>query len=172
MKPAARIAVVAVLLLCGSAGVLYPLNGSLREAGSEVELLEADLARDAGVHDELMRAYARRREMQDHLSERAYKLCPNTPEAEHEVEGNVQSLVEGAGLQSLRVDRRNENLDGTTPCLVFELLVNGDGQALNRFLRALEDMNWVTRVTSLSIEPGDAVRRITIQVAVVLERKP
>ena len=61
MTPGARIAIVAVLLLGASAGVLYPLHGSLAEAQTEVELLEADLARDAGVHPAyLARAFARK----------------------------------------------------------------------------------------------------------------
>ncbi|HZL99872.1 MAG TPA: hypothetical protein VFD43_06435 [Planctomycetota bacterium] len=171
MKPAARISVVAVLLLCGSAGVLYPLHGSLSELEAQVELLEADLARNAGVHEELMRAGAQRREVQERLSQRAFKLCPNTPEAEHDVEADLQNRVEDAGLQSLRVDRRNDSVDGANPCLVFDLVVDGDGPALHRFLLALEELSWVTRVTSLSIEPGEGVRRINIQVAVVLERK-
>ena len=171
MTPAARIAVVAGLMLVGSAGTLYPLHLSLREATTEVELLEADLARDAGVHDQLMAAHALVREVEQRMSERAFKLCPNTPEAEHEVESNLQSRVEQAGLKSSKMDRRNELLDGTDPCLVFELLVDGDGPALHRFLRLLEEMSWVTRVTSLEIASGTGERRITIQIAVMLERK-
>ena len=171
MTPAARIAVVAAHMLVGSAGTLYPLLLSEREATTEVELLEADLARDAGVHDQLMAAHALVREVEQRMSERAFKLCPNTPEAEHEVESNLQSRVEQAGLKSSKMDRRNELLDGTDPCLVFELLVDGDGPALHRFLRLLEEMSWVTRVTSLEIASGTGERRITIQIAVMLERK-
>jgi len=63
-----------------------------------------------------------------------------------------------------------ESLDGGNPCLVIELVVDGDGSSLNRFLRSIEEMSWVTRVMSLSIEPGSSVRRINIQVAVMLER--
>jgi len=171
MTPAARIAVVAVIMLVASAGALYPLHASLREASTEVELLEADLARDATVHDQLMAAHARCREVEQRMSERAFKLCPNTPEAEHEVESDLQSRVEQAGLKSSKMDRRNELLDGSDPCLVFELLVDGDGPALHRFLLLLEGMNWVTRVTSLEIASGTGERRITIQIAVMLERK-
>lgn len=171
MTPAARIAVVAVLMLLGSAGALFPIHAKLGEAATEVELLEADLARDAGVHDQLMQAHALVREVEQRMSERAFKLCPNTPEAEHEVESDLQSRVEQAGLKSSKMDRRNELLDGTDPCLVFELLVDGDGPALHRFLRLLEQMSWVTRVTSLEIASGTGERRITIQIAVMLERK-
>ena len=171
MTPAARIAVIAVIMLVASAGVLYPLRGSLGEATTEVELLEADLGRDAGVHDQLMAAHALVREVEQRMSERAFKLCPNTPEAEHEVESNLQSRVEEAKLQSVKMDRRNETLDGSDPCLVFELLVDGDGQALNRFLRSLEELSWVTRVMSLEVASGANTRRINIQVAVMLERR-
>jgi hypothetical protein len=31
-------------------------------------------------------------------------------------------------------------------------------------------MSWVTRVMNLSVEPGASVRRINIQIAVMLER--
>lgn len=171
MKPAARIAVAAMVLLGASAGVLYPMHGSLREVTTEVKLLDADLARDEGVHEELMSAHARRLELKQLMNERAYRLCPNTPEAEHEVESNLLQRVEGAGLSSVRMDRRNESLDGGNPCLVIELVVDGDGSSLNRFLRSIEEMSWVTRVTSLEIAPGNSVRRINIQVAVMLERR-
>ena len=170
MTPGARIAIVAVLLLVASAGVLYPLHGSLGEATTEVELLEADLARDSGVHDSLMAAHMQRLEVQKRMSERAYRLCPDTPEAEHEVESNLLQGVEASGLASIRMDQRNDLLDGAIPCLVLELVVDGDGHALNRFLRTLEEMSWVTRVLSMSIEPGANVRRMNIQIAVMLER--
>ena len=171
MTPAARIAVVAVLMLVGSAAALFPLHAKLDEATTEVELLQADLDRDAGVHDQLMAAHAKCREVEQRKSERAFKLCPNTPEAEHEIESDLQSRVEQAGLKSSKMDRRNEMLDGTDACLVFELLVDGDGPALHRFLLLLEEMSWVTRVTSLEIASGTGERRITIQIAVMLERK-
>lgn len=171
MKPAARIAVAAVVLLGASAGVLYPMHDSLREVGTELELLEADLARDAGVHEQLMSAHAQRQELEQAMKSRAYRLSPNTPEAEHEVESNLLQRVEAAGLSSVRMDRRNESLDGANPCLVIDLVVDGDGSSLNRFLRSLEEMSWVTRVTSLEIAPGNSVRRINIQVAVMLERR-
>ena len=70
------------------------------------------------------------------------------------------------------MDRRNESLDGGNPCLIIELVVDGDGSSLNRFLRSIEEMSWVTRVLNLSIDAGSSVRRITIQVAVMLERSP
>jgi hypothetical protein len=172
MKPAARIAVVAIAMLAASAGALYPLQGSLREKSTEVKLLEADLGRDSSVHEQLMSAHATRRDVELRMSERAFRLCPNTPEAEHEVESNLLQRVEGSGLKSSRMDRRNESLDGGNPCLVIELVVEGDGSSLNRFLRSLEEMNWVTRVLSMSIDAGTSVRRIDIQVAVMLERSP
>jgi hypothetical protein len=170
MKPASRIAVIAVVMVVASAGVLYPLHGSLREAQTEVDLLEADLARDASVHEELMRAHGQRVEMTEQLSQRAFRLCPNTPEAEHEVESNLLQRVENSGLSSDKMDRRKEQLDGDNPCLIIELQVQGDGAALNRFLLSLEEMSWVTRVMNLSVEPGASVRRINIQIAVMLER--
>ena len=57
MKPSGRIIATAVVLLAASAGVLYPLQGSIKSLRTEVERLDVDLARDAGVHAQLMSAH-------------------------------------------------------------------------------------------------------------------
>ena len=51
-----RIAGVAVALLMATAGVLYPIKGSLGEASADVERLQDDVARDASVHEQLLAA--------------------------------------------------------------------------------------------------------------------
>lgn len=171
MKASGRIVATAVVLLAASAGVLYPLQGSIKSLRTEVEHLDQDLARDAGVHAELMAAHNQLLEVEQRIADRRFGLCPNTPEAEHEFESSLLRRVEESGMHQVRMDRRSENIDGETPSLVIELVVEGDAFSLHDFLKAVEGMRFVTRVSHLAIEPGTDVRRITIQVAVMLEQK-
>ena len=171
MKPSGRIVATAVVLLAASAGVLYPLQGSIKSLRTEVDRLDLDLARDAGVHAQLMSVHNQLLEVEQLIADRAFGLCPNTPEAEHEFESSLLRAVEESGMHQVRMDRRSENLDGETPSLAIELVVEGDAFALYDFLKAVEGMRFVTRVNHLVIEPGTDVRRITIQVAVLLEQK-
>jgi hypothetical protein len=164
------IAVIALVLLVASAGVLYPLHGSIESARGDVQLLESELQRDATVHDSLMSAHRQFTSLQDRIRQRAYRLCPKTPEAQHQFEGSLQETVVGAGLTSIRMDRRNEQQEAGHPCLIIDLTVDGDAASLQRFLIGLERLPWVTRVLNLAIEAGGERRRIQTQVAVMLER--
>ncbi|MHC5209510.1 MAG: hypothetical protein ACYTG2_02185 [Planctomycetota bacterium] len=170
MKPSVSIAVIGVGLCIASAGVLYPLHGSIASVGSEKESLEAEIVRDGGVHEVLMATHEEFTSLQKRIRERAYRLCPNTSEAEHEFENSLQDAVGMSGLASVRMDRRNEQMEAGHPCLIIDLAVDGDAAALQRFLVELEQLPWVTRVLSLAIEAGAETRRIQIQVAVMLER--
>jgi hypothetical protein len=172
MKPSGRITIVAVALVLASAGTLYPIRSSLSDAQSEVDRIQADLDRDRGVHEQLLAAHARMLEVKKRIAERAFSLCPSTPEAEHEFETALLGLVESTGLHSVRMDRQSETLDGRTPALSLDLVVEGEAKSLQAFLQALEGMRWVTRVLGISVEPGNEVRRMTLQVAVILEQKP
>jgi hypothetical protein len=172
MKPSGRITLIAVALLMASAGTLYPIRKSMISAQSEVERIQTDLDRDQGVHDQLMAAHARMLEVKKGIAERAFSLCPNTPEAEHEFETTLLGLVESTGLHSVRMDRQPEAMDTRTPSLSLDLVVEGEAQSLQKFLQALEGMRWVTRVVGISVEPGNEVRRMTLEIAVILEQKP
>jgi hypothetical protein len=172
MKPGGRITFVAVALVLASAGTLYPIRTSMVAAQAEVDRVETDLARDAGVHDELLRAHAQMQEVKKRIAERAFSLCPSTPEAEHGFETALLGMVETSGLHSVRMDRQAESLDGRTPMLAIDLVVEGEARALQDFLLAVEGMRWVTRVLGISIEPGNEIRRMTLQIAVILEQKP
>ena len=171
MKPSGRIAVTAVVLLAASAGVLYPLQGSIGSLQTEVDRLDQDLARDASVHGQLMATHNELLEVEKRIADRPFGLCPNTPEAEHEFETSLLRAVEESGMHQVKMDRRSEKRDGEAPSLAIELVVEGDAFSLHDFLKAVEGMQFVTRVNNLAIEPGTDVRRVTIQVAVMLEQK-
>ncbi len=172
MKPNGKIALAAVALVMASAGTLYPIRNSLASSQSEVDRIQADLDRDQGVHEQLLKAHARMLEVKASIAERAFGLCPSTPEAEHEFETSLLGLVDSTGLHSVRMDRKTETMDSRTPVLSLDLVVEGEAQSLQKFLQALEGMRWVTRVLGITVEPGNEVRRMTLQIAVILEQKP
>jgi hypothetical protein len=76
MKASANIAIIAVILVGASAGVLYPLHGSIGSVRKDVGELEAELAREQGGHAALLDAYGKFKELQDRIRQRAYRLCP------------------------------------------------------------------------------------------------
>jgi hypothetical protein len=172
MRPGVLIVMIAMGLLTASAGVLYPVRSAVRGAREDVARLEQELGRERGLRAEAMRVRRELEQTQQSLSQRVLRLCPDTPEAQHEFEAGLLGAVESSGLSSVRMDRRRDLLDGDQTCLVIDLVVDGDAQALHRFLRVVEGLPWVTRVLSLSIDPGAAVRRITLQLALVLEPSP
>lgn len=172
MKINGRIAAVAVGLLVASAGVLYPVEGSMKSAASDVDSLQRSLEADAGVHDQLVAARKSMDEVHEHVAALPFSLCPATPDAEHEFEAQLMAAVEASGLHSVRMDRREDAKDARYPTLSMDLVVEGDAFALQRFLLALEAQKYVTRITQMSVESGADVRRIDLQIAVMLEQKP
>jgi hypothetical protein len=172
MKPAGRITFVAVALIMASAGTLYPIRNSMAAAQADVERIETDLSRDAGVHEQLLQSHAQMQAVKKRIEERAFSLCPATPEAEHGFETALLGMVDSSGLHSVRMDRGAERMDGRTPMLAIDLVVEGEARSLHAFLQAVEGMRWVTRVLGVTIEPGNEVRRMTLQIAVILEQKP
>ena len=171
MKISGRIAVVGVGLLIASSGVLYPLQGKIASAGSEVDGLRSQLQAAGGVHVELLAARAEMEQARARAAGRDVSLCPATPEAQHAFESDLAAEIERSGLHSIRTDRRPETRDGR-PILLIDMVVEGEATSLHKFLVQLEGMRWVTRVLSLGVEPGSELRRITLQIAVMLEQKP
>jgi len=169
MKTNGRIAAVAMGLVLASAGVLYPIHGSISTARAESERIESELDADRTVHQELLDAQQAMNDVQRRVAERPFGLCPDTPEAQHEFEAALMGHVESSGLHSVRMDRREVARDGRYATLTMDLVVEGDAFALQRFLRAVEEMGYVTRVTLLVVEPGAEVRRMNLQIAVMLE---
>jgi len=170
MKIGGRIAVVAVGLVLASSGVVYPLQGSIASAGNEVEQLQSRIAAESGVQLELLAARAEMDALRERIEQRDVHLCPATPEAQHSFESDLAARIERSGLHSVRSDRKLDNRDGR-PALVLDMVVEGDAFALHKFLGSLEEMRWVTRVLALGVEPGQDLRRITLQIAVMLEQK-
>ncbi len=170
MKINGRIFAVAMGLALASAGVLYPIHGSMRGAAAAGERIDVELDADRTVHQQLLDAQEAMNDVQRRVAERPFGLCPSTPEAQHEFEAAVMGHVESSGLHSVRMDRREEARDGRYATLTMDLVVEGDAFALQRFLRAVEEMSYVTRVTSLTVEPGAEVRRMNLQIAVMLEQ--
>lgn len=171
MKINGRISAVAVGLLMASAGVLYPVNGSMQAARNDVETLRTALEADAGVHEQLLAAREAMQEVDAHVAALPFSLCPATPEAQHDFEAQLMGQVEASGLHSVRMDRREDMHDARYPTLSMDLVVEGDAFALQRFLLALESQKYITRITQLAIESGADVRRMNLQIAVMLEQK-
>jgi hypothetical protein len=169
MKTNGRIVAVAMGLVLASAGVLYPIHGTISAAREESGRIESELDADRTVHQQLLDAQEAMNDVQRRVAERPFGLCPGTPEAQHEFEAALMGHVESSGLHSVRMDRREEARDGRYATLTMDLVVEGDAFALQRFLQAVEEMRYVTRVTSLVVEPGAEVRRMNLQIAVMLE---
>jgi hypothetical protein len=166
-----RVAAVAVGLLMATAGVLYPIKGSLGEATGDVDRLEQELAHDGNVSEQLEAAKEALEDVQARVAALPFGLCPATPEAQHEWEAALMAQVESSGLHSIRMDRRTEARAGGYSSLTMDLVLEGDAEAMQKFLQSLESMRYVTRVTSLTVEPGGLVRRANLQIAVMLEQK-
>jgi hypothetical protein len=171
MKINGRIAAVAVGLLVASAGVLYPVHGTMKAARNDVDTLQMALDADAGVHTQLLIARESMDKVDEHVASLPFSLCPATPEAQHDFEAQLMTQVEASGLHSVRMDRREDMLDARYPTLAMDLVVEGDAFALQRFLLALESQKYITRITQLAVEAGGDVRRMNLQIAVMLEQK-
>ncbi len=169
--PTSRVAIVAVILLIVSAGILYPIHGKISTLEDEVAQLDQQREADEPVPMLVKDAHDRVMAMRDRIQGRAYHLCPSTPEAQQELERTVMDHVMNAGLDSIRMDSGAEVRTGPFPYRTFDLVVEGDANALRSFLVDLETMPWVTRVLRLSVEQGDDTRRISLQIAVMLESK-
>jgi hypothetical protein len=164
-----RISIVAMGLLMATGGLLQPIRSSVESSRAEVERLQQELARSGDLPRERRRLQQELDSILQEIQQRAWRLCPDTPEAQHEFESSLLEAVQDSGLESVRMDRRSELLDGRHACLTIEMVVDGDAYALHQFLLAVERLPWVTRVLSLAIDPGAAERRITVQIALILE---
>jgi hypothetical protein len=158
-------------LVVATAGILYPLQSKVSAASSAVDTLDGELSANADVHGQLLAAHAAMIAVQKRIQDRAVILCPDTPEAIHEFESSVLDEVDRCGLHSVRMDRHAESQDLMAPSFSTDLVVEGDASALHTFLEALESLRWVSRVMSISIDPGNEVRRVSLQIAVMLEQK-
>ncbi len=169
MKLNSRIAVTAMALLMASGGLLYPLLGGVAELGSEVEALGLQVGRYDAVVGEVLAKELEMKALRQQVEQRAFRLLPDDPESHHSVESQLLTLVEQSGLVLVKNSRTHGQEDSSLPSLNWEWVVDGHAESLMRFLAALEDMEWISRVKRLNIQPGSDVRRITLVISVLLE---
>ena len=172
MKFQAKLAVIGVGLVLASSGVVYPMRGSIDELEQEVASLELQRASDQMLPGQVKALHTQVMEMRARSAQRPKNLCPDTPEAQQEVEKAVLGHVISAGLMTVRTDSGTTVRTGKYPYRTIDLVVEGEAQSLQSFFHGLEEMPWVTRILKLSVDKqGESRRRITLQVAVMLEAK-
>lgn len=171
MKMSSQIAVIGVGLVLLSSGVVMPFRSGLSDLESEVAVLEQQRLDDAAVPAKVEQAYQRVSEIRSQRTDRAAQLCPDTPEAQQEVETLVLEAVLKSGLRQIRMDTGSVDRSARFPSRPLDLVVEGNAVALKKFLVALEAMPWVTRVINLSVDQGERIRRINLRIAVMLEAK-
>ncbi len=171
MKFGAHIAVTGMALAVASAGVLFPIYGKVGGLQEEVASLEAEQATGGAIEAQFMQLEAEKRDLEERIAGRQFRLLPDNQEAHHNFETRLLQLVGDSGLNSVRTGRGKDAVGGLYRHLDWELVVEGAAGDLDRFLISLERIEWVTRVQSLQVEPGDEMRRITMKIAVMLETK-
>lgn len=169
MKLPTHIIITAGAMVIASAGVLYPINTSIDELRNEIQVMEAARNGDELVSAELRATQERIADLEAEMESRTKVLCPNTPAARHAVETAVHDRINRAGLRRVSTDNQPNVMGPETPAFGISLIVEGDAFELHEFLVGIESLKWVTRVLSFNIQPGDEQRRITLQIAVLLE---
>ncbi|MFT7462786.1 MAG: hypothetical protein ACI9EF_001128 [Pseudohongiellaceae bacterium] len=171
MNMSSQIAVTAVAMVIGSAGLLYPLHQSITELEVEVESLEESAAID-DVQSQIVAMHARIAEAEVELEGRTLVLCPDSSEARLEFETALTLKLVASGLQRVSVDRTKGTPIHGVPTFVIELVVEGDAVELHTFLQGLESLLWANRVIHLEVQPGLGRRTVEMKVAVPLESMP
>lgn len=169
MKINTKLVMIAVGLLVVSAGIVWPIRGNISTLQQEVSGLELQMASDESIPAQVAAMHQRVKDARERSSARSKNLCPDTPQAQQSVEKMVLAHVMDSGLMSVRTDSGSTVRTGKFPYRTFDLVVEGDAQALMNFFRALESMPWVTRVLKVGVEQGEATRRITLEIALMLE---
>lgn len=172
MSVTTQVALTAMGLVVATAGVLYPINSTIAGLESEISVLEADR-----TGDELVAAQLRsvQEEVDARLAEtdsREVILCPNTSAGRHGVETAVLQQVGASGLRRISTDRQPSVMGPEVPSFGISLIVEGDAFQLHEFLEGLESIKWLTRVLTLDVQPGSEERRMSMQIAVLLENDP
>ncbi|GJM22553.1 MAG: hypothetical protein DHS20C15_24680 [Planctomycetota bacterium] len=169
MKFPTHIIVTVGALVIGSAGVLYPINTNIDELRNEIQVMEAQRNGDELVSAELRATQDRIAALEAEMESRTKELCPNTPAGRHAVETAVHERINRSGLRRISMDRQPSVMGPETPAFGISIIVEGDAFELHEFLVGVESLKWVTRVLSFNIQPGEEQRRITLQIAVLLE---
>ena len=166
-----QIAVMGIFALIAVSGVVGPVEYAQGGVQSEIDTLNAELDAHADLQMQLKKAAQRVRDLERMIEERPVSLLPDTPAAHQAFESKLLEAVDSSGVNSVRLDRRDAMREGDLMYLKYEQQLEGDAAQIHAFLHQIDVMPWVTRVMSLAIEAGDDVRRMTLEVAVVLEPK-
>jgi len=169
MTKRGHLAAMGVVAVVSVAGVVTPIEAAQGGVRGEIEALQTQLDANAALQEQLVEAARRVRELERMIEERPVSLLPDTPASHQAFESKLLEAVDGSGVNSLRLDRRDAMREGDLTYLKYEQQLEGNAEQIHAFLNELDTMPWVTRVMSLGIEPGDEVRRMTLEIAVVLE---
>ena len=134
MKMSSQLAVLGVGLVLLSSGVIWPIRSDVSGLEAEVLLLDQQSKNDAIVPKLVEQAYERVSEIRLQRTLRAAQLCPDTPEAQQEVETLVLEAVLKSGLRQVRVDTGSVDRGARFPSRPIDLVVEGDATSLKKFL--------------------------------------
>lgn len=172
MKQSIQMVLTASGVLLACAGVLFPIRSTIAELEEGVSQLENACVQDASLDMQLIQVRKQIEDFKAKGHDRDYSLCPDTPEARNEFENRLLDQVKKSGLRRVSMDRKaGDSFEGDVPAFLTTLVVEGDATEMNKFLVGLESIEWVTRVCDLEVKPGDVERRITMHIAVLLERQ-
>lgn len=171
MRASSPIAVTAVAVVVGIAGLLYPVHKTIVDLEGEIETLgESVVQADLELEIDVMRQ--RISELDAALEQRTLVLCPGASAARHQFETAVTAELVNAGLERVSIDRATGVPIHGIPTFVIELVVEGDAIQLHEFLRGLESLPWANRVIHLAVNPGIGRRTVEMTIAVPLELTP
>lgn len=175
MKLSTQAIVTAAGLLLVSAGALMPVRGDISELEQAVTQLESETLLDDSLDMQLDVVRQQLAELGEQQAAREFHLCPDTPESRNALEGALLAAMQKAGLVRVSMDRKPGAPIAQLPSFVIALVVEGGAYQLHDFLRAIERLDWVTRVLKLEVQQGDLRqqgdrRRIQMQLAVPLEK--
>lgn len=168
MKMSGHIAVTAVAVVMGAAGLLYPIQQKINGLETEIASLD-DLAPQTNVPLQIKAMHERITEADAVLDERTQALCPDSSAARLQFETALAAELLSSGLQRVSIDRTNGVPIHDIPTFVIEIVVEGTAAELHGFLRGLESLPWVNRVIHLDVHPGLGHRTVEMKIAVPLE---
>lgn len=171
MSRNAHFAVTAMVALITISGVVVPIEMVKSDKRAEVDRLAGVVAADADLSEEVTAAHENLRAILSEIESRPVKLLADTPQGHQDFENALLIAVEENGVNSVRLDRKDAVRGSSFTSLRYDQQIEGDAYQIHAYLDALDRMPWVTRCQTLSVEPGDEVRRAALEIAVVLEPK-
>ena len=168
MKMSSQIAITAIVVIIGAAGLLYPIHQNISELEFEIEALGGSAAQ-IDVQTQIISMHERIAAAELAIEERTLFLCPDSSAARLQFETSLTSELVGAGLQRVSIDRTDGSPIHGIPTFVVELVVEGNATQLHAFLLGLESLPWVNRVIHLEVHPGLGRRTVEMKIAVPLE---